>query len=302
MSREELSWVARLDAVAKSYAGIPALRGITLALRPGEVTALLGPNGAGKSTAVGLLTGRLTPDGGSVRLFGLDPRRPAARARMGVMLQSAGLPDVLTVQELVELQSGYYRRPREVGETLTMAGLVGLEKRRAGTLSGGQGRRLQYALAICGEPDLLVLDEPTTGLDHEARRALWATVRAEADGGAAVLLTTHYLEEADALADRVVVIDEGTIVADGTPSAIKADVAGSTIRCRTRLSEAALRRLPGVRRVARDGGLASLLVTDAVSAVRALLSADEDLAELSVTAASLEDALQNIGSDLEEAA
>ena len=286
--------VARLRSVTKQLSGRTVLDGLDLNVRPGEVTALLGPNGAGKTTSVGVLIGRLAADGGTAELFGLDPRRPAARARMGVMLQSAGLSDVLTVEELVRLQSGYFADPRPVAETIALAGLMDLERRRAGQLSGGQSRRLQYALAICGRPDLLVLDEPTTGLDHEARRQLWATVRAEADAGAAVLLTTHYLEEADALADRIVVIEGGRIVADAEPAAIKTRVAGSTIRCRTALPSEALRALPAVRGAERDGARATLHSADAVATVRSLVAADPRLADLTVATATLEDALSGL--------
>jgi ABC-2 type transport system ATP-binding protein len=294
--------VGRLDAVSKNFGARVILDAISLEVRAGEVTALLGPNGAGKTTTVGVLTGRLAIDSGRVDLFGLDPSRPAARARMGVMLQSAGLPDVLTVRELVTLQSGYYRHPRAIAETIALAGLDGLETRRAGKLSGGQQRRLHYALAICGRPDLLVLDEPTTGLDHEARRRLWTTVRDEADGGAAVLLTTHYLEEADALADRIIVIDAGRIIADDAPAAIKASVAGSTIRCRTTLADPVLTALPGVRSVSRSGAAATLLVTDGAVAARALLGADASISDLTITAASLEDALANLSTATRKAA
>ena len=294
--------VARLNSVTKRLGGRPVLDRLDLDVRPGEVTALLGPNGAGKTTSVGVLIGRLAADGGTAELFGMDPRRPAARSRMGVMLQSAGLSDVLTVGELVRLQSGYFPDPRPVAETIAMAGLAGLERRRAGQLSGGQSRRLQYALAICGRPDLLVLDEPTTGLDHAARRQLWATVRAEADGGAAVLLTTHYLEEADALADRIVVIEGGRIVADAEPAAIKARVAGSTIRCRTALGLAALRALPAMRDAEREGAGTTLHSADAVATVRALLAADPRVSDLTVTAATLEDALAGLSQAPERAA
>ena len=302
MNGVEMASVAQLRGVTKYYGKQRVLDRISLDVRAGEVTALLGPNGAGKTTCVGIITGRLAAASGDALLFGLDPKRPAARARMGVVLQSAGLPDMLSVGELVALQSGYYRRPREIDETLVLAGLDGLEDRRAGKLSGGQQRRLHYALAICGRPDLLVLDEPTTGLDHEARRRLWKTVREEADSGTAVLLTTHYLEEADALADRIVVIDEGRVVADDSPAGIKAKVAGATLRCRTSLSDSRLAALPGVRRVSRSGAAANLLVADGTSAVRALLAADPGLADLTISAASLEDALADVAAQVREAA
>lgn len=302
MGTGHMQIVGEFEAVSKKFGSRTVLDGVSLEIRAGEVTALLGPNGAGKTTTVGLLTGRLTPDNGKVDLFGLDPSRPHARARMGVMLQSAGLPDVLTVRELVTLQSGYYRHPREVSETIALAGLEGLEKRAVGKLSGGQQRRLHYALAICGQPDLLVLDEPTTGLDHEARRHLWTTVREEADSGVAVLLTTHYLEEADALADRIVVIAEGRIIADDAPTGIKASVGGSTIRCRTTLTDPLLAALPGVRSVARSGAAATLLVADAAAGARALLAADPSLTDLTISAASLEEALANLSITTRKAA
>ncbi len=303
LSQAPLHPVARLRSVTKRLGGRPVLDRLDLDIRAGEVTALLGPNGAGKTTSVGVLIGRLTPDGGAAELFGLDARRPAARSRMGVMLQSAELADVLSVEELVRLQSGLYPDPLPVAKTIELAGLTGLERRRAGQLSGGQSRRLQYALAICGRPDLLVLDEPTTGLDPEARRQLWATVRAAADRGAAVLLTTHHLDEADALADRVVVIEGGRIVADASPDTIKRRVAGSTLRCRTALSVTALRALPAVRGVHEDGTGRTLHSADAVATVRALLAANPALTDLTVAAASLEDALAGLSSHtLKEAA
>tara|TARA_B100001057_G_scaffold481974_1_gene556653 strand:- start:193 stop:1101 length:909 start_codon:yes stop_codon:yes gene_type:complete len=298
-----LAPVASLEGVSKRLGQTLALDELSLGIRPGEVTALLGPNGAGKTTAVGVLTGRLLADKGAADLFGLDPRRPAARARMGVMLQAATLPDVLSVRELVTLQSGYFPDPLPLGETLNLAGLGDLAERRGGALSGGQSRRLQFALAICGRPDFLVLDEPTTGLDAEARRGLWNTVREAADAGAAVLLTTHYLEEAEALADRIVVIAQGRIVADGTTADIRASTAGATIRCRTQAPVDMLRALPEVRSAQRSGGEVRLLSGDAVASVRALLERTDDCGDLRIEAASLEDALSTLtGRDVQEAA
>ena len=298
-----LAPVASLEGVSKRLGQTLALDELSLGIRPGEVTALLGPNGAGKTTAVGVLTGRLLADKGAADLFGLDPRRPAARARMGVMPQAATLPDVLSVRELVTLQSGYFPDSLPLGETLNLAGLGDLAERRRGALSGGQSRRLQFALAICGRPDFLVLDEPTTGLDAEARRGLWNTVREAADAGAAVLLTTHYLEEAEALADRIVVIAQGRIVADGTTADIRASTAGATIRCRTQAPVDMLRALPEVRSAQRSGGEVRLLSGDAVASVRALLERTDDCGDLGIEAASLEDALSTLtGRDVQEAA
>ncbi len=290
----DLSTIATLTDVSKSLGSTPVLDRFSLAIRAGEVTALLGPNGAGKTTTVGLLTGRLQPDAGTARLFGLDPARPAARMRMGVMLQAAGLPDVLSVTEVVTLQSGYYADPRPVAETLAIAGLTDLAKRRCGALSGGQARRVQYALAICGRPTLLVLDEPTAAMDRASRQALWATVRTAADDGSAVLLTSHDLEEADALADRVLVMDHGRIVADDSPANLRARAGGSVFRCRTALPPAMLQALPAVRAAGTDGNDQRIVTADAVATVRALCAADPTLSQLRIADAALEDAIATL--------
>ncbi len=295
--------VASLGAVSKRLGGKQVLVDLDLALEAGGVTTLLGPNGAGKTTSVGLLTGRLEPDAGEARLFGRPPTRPEARRRLGVMLQSATLPETLTVAEQIALFAGYYPDPRPVSECVRLAGLDGLERRRCQALSGGQQRRLQFALAICGRPDLLVLDEPTAGLDHDGRRGVWQVVREAAGAGAAVLLTTHHLDEAEALADRVVVMAEGRIVADGTADAIKGQVAGTLIRCRTKTPLAVLSALPMVVRTEHNGAEALLLSSDAVATLRHLLAAAPDLHALSVESAGLEQALQTLTTqDIAEAA
>lgn len=286
--------VAVLSKVIKRRGATLALNGLDLAIAPGQCVALLGPNGAGKSTSVALLTGRLRPDAGDAALFGADPRDIAGRGRMGVMLQEAGLPRALTVREQVELFRGYYASPRPLDEIIRLAGLEGLERRRCGALSGGQQRRVQFALAIAGRPDFLVLDEPSTGMDIDARRALWAAVRAEIARGAAVLLTTHHLDEAEALADRIVVIDHGQVIADGAPEAIKARVSGVAIRCRTRLPDMELSALARVTGVRREGGRVTLLTTSAPATLRELLARDETVDDLTVAGASLEDAVTRL--------
>lgn len=286
--------IAMLSKVLKRRGATLALNGLDLAIRPGQCVALLGPNGAGKSTSVALLTGRLRPDAGEAFLFGGDPRALAGRGRMGVMLQTAGLPNTLSVREQIDLFRGYYRKPRPLDEVVRLAGLEGLEKRRCGALSGGQQRRVQFALAIAGRPDFLVLDEPTTGMDIDARRALWSAVRSEIARGCAVLLTTHHLDEAEVLADRIVVIDHGQVIADGTPEAIKARVSGVAIRCRTRLSDAELASLARVTGVSRDGGKVTLLTTSAPATLRELLARDETVDDLTVSGASLEDAVTRL--------
>ncbi|HEX8170741.1 MAG TPA: ABC transporter ATP-binding protein [Thermoanaerobaculia bacterium] len=216
---------AKFSGVIKRYDSIEALRGLDLTLRPGELVSLLGANGAGKTTAVRLLLGLAKPTAGTVSVFGGDPRDAATRARVGAMLQIARVPETLRVREHIDLFSSYYPHPMPLPEIIEAAGLQGLERRKFGQLSGGQQKRVLFALAICGNPDLLVLDEPTVGLDVEARRAMWKQIRAFIARGRAVLLTTHYLAEAEALADRVVVIHRGAVISEGTPQQIKGDSA-----------------------------------------------------------------------------
>src|SRR5687767_1943656 len=216
---------ATLEAVTKKYGDTQALRGIDLRIRPGELLALLGANGAGKTTAVRILLGLTVPATGTARVFGGNPRDRMTRTRLGAVLQIARVPETLRVREHIEMFSSYYPNPMPMQEVIDAAGLNGLERRKFGELSGGQQKRVLYALGICGNPDLLVLDEPTVGLDVEARRALWKQIRAFVDRGRSVLLTTHYLAEAEALADRVVVIDRGVVVREGTPVEIKGDAA-----------------------------------------------------------------------------
>src|SRR5436190_10975630 len=244
--------VASLAAVNKSYGEVRALRGINFQVRAGEVVALLGPNGAGKTTAVKLLLGLLQPNGGKVRVFGGDPVNPENRMRTGAMLQVGRVPETLRVREHIDLFSSYYVNPMPRGEVLAVTGLEKLSDRKFGELSGGQKQRVLFALAICGNPDLLFLDEPTVGLDVEARHLLWQEIRNLLDRGKTVVLTTHYLEEADALADRVAVINKGSIIAEGTPAEIKSRTAGKKIRCITQLSEAVIRKIKGVIEVQAD--------------------------------------------------
>jgi len=293
--------LAELRGAVKKYGAVTALAGIDFAVQPGEVVALLGPNGAGKTTAVQLLLGLLRPSGGEVRLFGQDPRSTAARVRVGAMLQVSKVPETLKVSEHVNLISSYYPNPLPAGEVMAAAGLLGLENRLFGKLSGGQRQRVLFALALCGDPDLLFLDEPTVGLDVEARRAFWSVIEGKAAEGRSVLLTTHYLEEADALADRIVLISRGRIVAEGTPAEIKARVAGRKIRCRTALTLAEASALPGVRAARQEGELTEVFTNDADRAVRELLQRDPNLSGLEVEGADLEEAfLALTGADSKE--
>ena len=286
--------IAALEGVTKAFGAHRVLDGFDFALEAGSVTALLGPNGAGKSTVAGLLAGRLRVDSGQVRLFGSDPADQRARARMGIMLQAGGLPETLTVAEAVDLHAGYFARRMPTTAVLEQAGLTALANRRCDRLSGGEARKVQFAMAIAGSPDLLVLDEPTTGFDPESRRAMWDVVRAKAATGSAVLLATHHMDEAEALADRIVVIAGGRIIADGAPAAIKAQVAATVIRLRTRLPADRFRALPGVTKVETVGADLSVLTTSPRASLEAAFAIDPALQHFEVTGASLEDALANL--------
>jgi ABC-2 type transport system ATP-binding protein len=282
--------VARLTNASKNYGAVQALRNVNLEVRRGEILAVLGPNGAGKTTAVKLLLGLAGASAGTASVFGGDPRNPNNRLRTGAMLQVARVPETLRVREHVELFSSYHTNPLPIADTLAAAGLTGLAKRKFGDLSGGQKQRVLFALAICGDPDLLFLDEATLGLDVEARRLLWDQIRGLSARGKAVLLTTHYLQEADALADRILVINRGEIIAEGTPADIKARTAGRQIRCFTSLSITQVRAIAGVIDVKSEGD--SLLIQTAVAEpiLRELLQRDPALSGVEVTSAGLEEA------------
>ena len=288
--RRTAAIVARMANVNLNYGDVRALRNVDLTVHAGEVVAVLGPNGAGKTTAVKLLLGLCGADAGTVSVFGGDPRNPTNRMRTGAMLQVGRVPETLRVREHIDLFSSYYPNPLAVAEVLRAAGLVGLDKRPFGELSGGQKQRLLFALAICGDPDLLFLDEPTVGLDVEARRILWDEIRRLVARGKTVLLTTHYLEEADALADRIIVIHQGTIVAEGAPSDIKARTAGRQIRCSSSLPIATICGLPGVLEVHSDRDAFLIRAVEAEPVVRELILRDPQLRGLEVTSAGLEDA------------
>ena len=283
--------LARLQQAGKQYGRTRALEQLDLELHAGQVLALLGPNGAGKTTAIGLLLGLHAPDAGTAELFGLPPRSLQARRRTGVMLQTAGIPDTLQVRELVALARSYYPQPRALEECLALAGLQAVQRRRYGQLSGGQQRRVQFAMAVCGRPQLLFLDEPTTGLDIDARQGLWRAIRELAAQGCAVLLTTHYLEEAEALADRVMVIDHGRLLAQGTVEEMRARVSQRRIGCVSALAPAQVAAWAGVQdaRAGEDGRL-QVIAAQAEPVVRRLLAEDPSLSELEVRRAGLADA------------
>ena len=282
--------IASLEGVNKNYGTIRALRNVDFRVRAGEVVALLGPNGAGKTTAVKLLLGLMPPNTGRARVFGGDPVNPENRLRTGAMLQVGRVPETLRVREHIDLFSTYYPKPLPSADVLAAAGLEKLSDRKFGDLSGGQKQRVLFALAICGDPDLLFLDEPTVGLDVEARRMLWDEIRRMVSRGKTVLLTTHYLQEADALADRVAVINQGEIIAQGTPAEIKAKTSGKRIRCITSLSIAGIRQMAGVTDVKEDREALEITAVEAEPVVRDLLSHDAGLSGLEVSSAGLEEA------------
>ncbi|MFJ4710820.1 ABC transporter ATP-binding protein [Streptomyces sp. NPDC088785] len=261
--------------VTKTYGTVKAVDGLSLALHPGETVALLGPNGAGKSTALDLLLGLRPADSGDVRVFGLSPREAIVRGRVGAMLQSGGLMDEVTVRELVRLAVALHPKPHTTDAVLSRAGITQIADRRVNKLSGGQEQRVRFALATAGDSDLIVLDEPTTGMDVTARQAFWATMREQADQGRTVLFATHYLEEADAIADRVLVLHRGRLLADGSAAEIKAKAGARKISFDLEgpiegETDAALRALPFLTSVDVSGQTVRIQSTDADATVHAL--------------------------------
>ena len=286
--------LAHLRNARKSYGKLLALDDMDLQLRSGQVLALLGANGAGKSTAVSVMLGLVQAEQGEASLLGQPPLSMDARRRTGVMLQSTALPDTLKVGELLAMTRGYYAQPLSVADYVAMAGLEGLLDRRYGKLSGGQQRRVQFAMAICGRPQVLFLDEPTTGLDIEARQQMWSAIRERAAAGCAVLLTTHYLEEAEALADHVVVMQAGRTLAEGSVAQIRERVLQRRIRCHTQMDERDIAEWAGVRHVQRDGNVVEIQAEPVEPVVARLLAEDPRLSALEVHRAGLADAFLEI--------
>ena len=286
--------LAHLRNARKSYGKLLALDDMDLQLRSGQVLALLGANGAGKSTAVSVMLGLVQAEQGEASLLGQPPLSMDARRHTGVMLQSTALPDTLKVGELLAMTRGYYAQPLSVADYVAMAGLEGLLDRRYGKLSGGQQRRVQFAMAICGRPQVLFLDEPTTGLDIEARQQMWSAIRERAAAGCAVLLTTHYLEEAEALADHVVVMQAGRTLAEGSVAQIRERVLQRRIRCHTQVDERDIAEWAGVRHVQRDGNVVEIQAEPVEPVVARLLAEDPRLSALEVHRAGLADAFLEI--------
>jgi ABC-2 type transport system ATP-binding protein len=277
--------------VSKRFGSLVALQSLDLEIRRGELLALLGPNGAGKSTAIAILLGLRRPDSGTATLFGKSPRREDARLGVGVMMQDIGLPAELRVRELIELVSSYYATPLDVDAAVEFAGVEGIAERRYGGLSGGQKRLTQFALAICGAPRLLFLDEPTTHLDHESRMLFWERIRYLVQQGTSVVLTTHYIEEAEALADRVAVIASGRALITGTVSEVRAVAVRQRVECITTIPIAELRSWPDVDEVTLISDRLVATTQNAVALTQRLISTDPRLRDLEVRRATLAEAL-----------
>ena len=286
--------LAELHGVSKRYGKVVALNGLDLTVRRGELLALLGPNGAGKTTAISLWLGLVQPDDGTVTLRGRSPLEVQSRRGIGVMMQDAALPAELRVREVVELGCSYYAHSLSPDAALDLAGARSLATRRYSKLSGGQKRQVQFALAICGQPELLFLDEPSAGLDIQAREAMWRAIRQLLAGGCSIVLTTHYLEEAEVLADRVAVLAAGRLIASGTVAEIRSLVSRKQIRCASEVPVAAVREWPGVTQASRDGRNLQITAADAVSVLRQLLAADPGLADIEVRQAGLADAFTEL--------
>ena len=284
-----------LRGLVKSYRTgdtvVPAVRGIDVSIEPRETVALLGPNGAGKSTTIDAILGLTPPDEGTVSVFGQEPSTVIDGGRVGAMLQTGSLLRDLTVRELVQMMAALFPRPLDADEVLELTGISSIAGQLTQKLSGGQTQRVRFALAVIPDPELLVLDEPTVGMDVEARHAFWTTMRDFAARGRTVLFATHYLEEADAYADRIVLMARGSIVADGPPTEIKAMVGSRTIRATLpNVPAGQLELLPGVTAVELRGESVVLVCSDSDRAVRALLERFPAARDLEITGAGLEQA------------
>jgi ABC-2 type transport system ATP-binding protein len=292
----------QLSGLTKSFRSpegpVHAVRGIDISITPGETVALLGPNGAGKSTTIDMLLGLLPPDSGTVSLFGMTPADAIRAGAVGGMLQVGGVIQYLSVRELITMVASLYPKPLGVEEVIELTGIADLADRKTTKLSGGQTQRLRFAIALVSNPDLLVLDEPTVALDVEARREFWSTMRSFVSRGKTVVFATHYLEEADAYADRIILMANGRVVADGPATEIKATVGTRTIRATLPDADlAALTALPGVTNADTRGEAVVLNCSDSDTALRALLPAFPAARDIEVRGAGLEEAFMQLTGD-----
>jgi len=290
----------QLSGVTKDFKDVHAVRGIDLTLEQGEIVAFLGPNGAGKTTTIDMVLGLSQPTTGSVEVLGLHPRQAIARGLVSAVMQTGGLLKDMSVRETVAYTASLFADTAPVDEVLRTAGIEGIADRKVGKCSGGEQQRLRFAMALLSDPALLLLDEPTTGMDVEGRRAFWSAIRADAEKGRTVLFATHYLEEADQYADRIILISHGRIVADGTGSQIKALAAGRTVRATLPGAQAAvLTALPGVESVDIRGEAVYVHAKDTDAVARYLLN-ETTAHDLEITARGLEDAFLSLTGDQDD--
>jgi ABC-2 type transport system ATP-binding protein len=306
MLHTHTSAAVAFEQVTKHYGDTAALDGVSIDIPIGQTVALLGPNGAGKSTAINLMLGLLDPTTGSIRTLGLDPPEAIAGGRVGALLQTSGLPVTARVGELVAFVRRLYPQPLPTAAIFDRSGLRGLERRAVETLSGGEAQRLRFAMAIAGDPDLVFLDEPTVGMDVETRRAFWTDIRAFAAEGRTVLFATHYLDEADGAAERIVVLSHGRVVADGTARSIKSQVSDRVVSFAlpavSPAAIAAIEAFPGVSGVEVAGDRVAVATTDSDGVLRQLFDAGLSVRDLEIRGAGLEDAFIALTSAAEPAA
>jgi len=287
----------RLTGVTKDFGRVHAVRGVDLEIEPGEMVAFLGPNGAGKTTTIDMILGLSRPTSGDVEVFGMPPRKAIARGLVAAVMQTGGLLKDLTVRETVTYMASLFVDTQPVDDVLEHAGITGLAGRKVSKCSGGEQQRLRFAMALLSDPALLLLDEPTTGMDVEGRRAFWSAIRKDAARGRTVLFATHYLEEADQYADRIVLMRKGRIVADGTGSEIKALATGRTVRATLdHPDHDALSRMAGVESVELRGETVLVHAKDTDAVARYLLT-ETDARDLEIAARGIEEAFLTLTGD-----
>lgn len=289
--------VATINNVGKSFGDKQVLSGINMQLHQSEILSVLGPNGAGKTTLINTMLGRLSLDAGEISLFGHPPGSMLVKRQTGAMLQVAGLPDMSTVKEHIELFQSYYAEPMSYQQVMDYSGLKDIENQYSKTLSGGQKQRLLFALAICGNPKLLFLDEPTVGMDITARKSLWKAIENLKANGTSILLTTHYLEEADRLSDRIVMLSRGKVVREGTPAQIKSQINTKKIRFQSKVNISELVAIKHVEKATQlhaENNYFELESTNAEEALKELFKHEIAISDLTIVGAALEDAFEII--------